>query len=154
MRKFVFTSAQLKGAELRPLFGVWKKEDGLVDEEKQESLDALKTQTMTPEDWDKLLGGAKKTTYTKGQAIISAGDPFQSLYQIEKGACDVVVPIGEGLYFFFFHFFFFFNFFFNFFLFQILIFIFFFFIFFFLQEKQLLSLNLKKVKSLVRFLSS
>jgi hypothetical protein len=117
LRKFVFTSTQLKGAELRPLFGVWKKEDEVIDEEKQESLDALKTQTMTPEDWDKLLGGAKKSTFKQGQAIITAGDPFQSLYQIEKGACDVVVPIGEGkikkkiCFIFFFNFFLFFKFF-------------------------------------------
>ena len=33
---------------------------------------------------------------TKGTPLITAGEPFQSLYQIEKGACDIVVPIGEG----------------------------------------------------------
>lgn len=75
---------------------MWKKEGDVIDEEKQELLDAMRTQTMTSEDWDKLLGGAKKLSVSKGTPIITAGEPFQSLYQIEKGACDIVVPIGEG----------------------------------------------------------
>eukprot|EP01091_Cochliopodium_minus_P017294 TRINITY_DN6730_c0_g1_i1.p1 TRINITY_DN6730_c0_g1~~TRINITY_DN6730_c0_g1_i1.p1 ORF type:complete len:1091 (-),score=358.16 TRINITY_DN6730_c0_g1_i1:946-4218(-) len=97
LKKFVFTcNTSLKNLELSPLCGVWKKQEGIVDEEKQESMDAIKTQTMTLEDWDKLLGGARKQTFKKGQEIIIAGEPFQSLYQIEKGACDVIIPVGEG----------------------------------------------------------
>ena len=75
--------------EWAPLAGIWKKEGDVVDVEKQELLDAMKTQTMTSEDWDKLLGGAKKITFPKGKNIITAGESFQSLYQIEKGSGSV-----------------------------------------------------------------
>ena len=56
LKKYVFHTNQASGQELAVMSGIWKKEGDAIDEEKQELLEAMKTHTMTTEDWDKLLG--------------------------------------------------------------------------------------------------
>ena len=46
-------------------------------------------ETLTNEDWELLLQGAKVATFTKDVTIVADGESFQRIYQIASGRCRI-----------------------------------------------------------------
>jgi len=51
--------------------------------------------TMTDEDWELLIKGKKKKTFSAGDYIVKEGDSRSCIYQIVKGTCSIIVVKRE-----------------------------------------------------------
>lgn len=48
-------------------------------------------QVLSPMDWDMILKGAKSITVPKNGVIITQGEKYQRIYQINRGECRIEV---------------------------------------------------------------